>query len=46
MSYHVNKPFYWFYFEDGYRYCCMGYSAQEMRVEVSKHGRLLRKELA
>ena len=35
--------FYWFEFEDGYRCCVAGMSNQELRVEESKHGKLLRK---
>lgn len=38
--------FYWFTFADGYRTCTRGFSAQEMRVEVRKHGRLISKTLA
>ena len=35
--------FYWFEFTDGYRCCVAGMSKQELRVEESKHGKLLRK---
>ena len=35
--------FYWFEFADGYRCCVAGMSRQELRVEESKHGKLLRK---
>lgn len=31
----------WYTFADGYSCCCNGYSAQEMRQEVRKHGRLI-----
>lgn len=30
-------------FEDGYQTICMGYSPQEMRVEVLKHGKCINK---
>ena len=36
--------YYWFTFEDGYYVCVKGFSKQELKVEVSKHGKLLRKE--
>ena len=35
--------FYWFEFADGYRCCVAGMSKQELRVEESKHGKLLKK---
>lgn len=35
--------FYWFTFEDGYAVCVKGFSKQEMKVEIRKHGRLLSK---
>ena len=35
--------FYWFEFEDGYKCCVARMSKQELRVEESKHGKLLRK---
>ena len=35
------KKFSWYTFEDGYRVCVRGFSAQEMRVEVRKHGKLV-----
>lgn len=35
--------FYWFTFADGYEVCTRGFSAQEMRVEVRKHGKLISK---
>lgn len=38
--------FYWYFFEDGYRACVAGYSENELRIEVSKHGRVVRKEKA
>lgn len=38
-----EMKFYWFEFEDGYRCCVAGMSNQELRVEESKHGKLLRK---
>ena len=34
---------YWFTFADGYSVCVKGFSKQELRVEESKHGKLLRK---
>jgi hypothetical protein len=36
--------FYWFIFSDGYKCCCRGFSKRELKVEESKHGKLLRKE--
>lgn len=38
--------FYWFTFEDGYEVCTMGFSKQELKIEVSKHGKLIAKERA
>lgn len=35
--------FYWFTFTDGYSVCVKGFSKQEMRVEVAKHGKLVSK---
>ena len=35
--------FYWFTFADGTRECVRGYSAQEMRVMIYKHGKLVSK---
>ena len=35
--------FYWFEFADGYRCCVAGMLKQELRVEESKYGKLLRK---
>lgn len=34
---------YWYCFEDGYECCVRGMSAQELRVEVRKHGKLVAK---
>ena len=38
-----QMKFYWFEFADGYRCCVAGMSKQELRVEESKYGKLLRK---
>ena len=38
-----EMKFYWFEFADGYKCCVAGLSKQELRVEESKHGKLLRK---
>ena len=38
--------YYWFTFADGYTVCVKGFSKQELRVEVRKHGRLIKKERA
>ena len=38
--------YYWFTFEDGYSVCVRGFSKQEMRVEIRKHGKLVSKERA
>lgn len=35
--------FYQYTFADGYKVCTRGFSAQEMRVEVRKHGKLISK---
>ena len=32
----------WFEFADGYSVCVRGFSKQELKVEESKHGKLLR----
>lgn len=37
-----TRTFYWYTFEDGYRCCVTGFSKQEMRVETTKHGRVVR----
>lgn len=37
--------YYWHLFEDGYCCCVRGFSAQELRVEISKHGKLIKKYL-
>ena len=39
----VFKMFYCFLFEDGYTVYTRGFSKQEMRVEVRKHGKLIMK---
>ena len=36
---------YWYEFADGYRCCVRGMSSQELSVEVSKHGKVVRKYL-
>lgn len=36
--------FYWFTFADGFSVCTRGFSAQEMRVQVRNHGKLISKE--
>ena len=38
--------FYRFTFADGYFCFCRGFSRQELRVEESKHGKLVAKERA
>jgi hypothetical protein len=38
--------YYWFTFADGYSVCARGFSNQELRVEESKHGKLVKKENA
>lgn len=38
--------FYWFIFEDGYSCCAAGFSKQELRVEIAKHGKLISKTAA
>lgn len=39
----TDMKYYWFEFADGYKCCVRGMSTQELRVEESKHGKLLRK---
>ena len=39
----MKRQYYWFEFTDGYRCCVLGLSKQELMVEESKHGKLLRK---
>lgn len=41
-----NYNFYWFTFADGYAVCCRGFSRQELRSEVLKHGKLISQTLA
>lgn len=38
--------FYKFTFEDGYVCYCAGFSAQEMKIETMKHGKLISKTRA
>ena len=38
--------FYWFFFEDGYSCCVKGMSKFELKIEETKHGKLIGKELA
>ena len=37
-----NMIYYWFEVADGYSVCVRGCSKQELKVEESKHGKLLR----
>lgn len=39
------EKWYWFLFADGYRVCVRGMSAQERKIEESKHGKLISKTL-
>lgn len=41
-----TEKWYWYTFADGTRVCVRGMSAQEKRVEESKHGKLISKTLA
>jgi len=41
-----NYKYYWFIFEDGTEICARGFSAREMKIETSKHGKLVKKILA
>lgn len=38
--------YFWFTFADGYQVCARGFSRQELRIEESKHGKLVRRECA
>lgn len=38
--------FYWFYFEDGYRVCTRGMSANELKQTERAHGQLVYKGMA
>ncbi len=38
--------FYWLTFADGYRVCVRGFSKHELKVEESKHGKLVERRLA
>jgi hypothetical protein len=38
--------YFWFTFADGYRVCVRGFSKQELKVEESKHGKMIAKECA
>ena len=38
--------FYWFTFADGYRVCTRGFNRIEMKHEMLKHGKLIKKERA
>jgi len=35
--------FYWFTFEDGYSVCVKGFSKNELKWEILKHGKLVSK---
>ena len=41
-----TMKFYWFEFADGYRCCVAGMSNRELRIEESKHGKLVSKVVA
>ncbi len=36
------KKYYWYYFADGYSVCAAGFSKYEMKIEVSRHGKVVR----
>lgn len=36
------KQFYWYYFEDGYKVCVSGFSKNELKIEIAKHGKIIR----
>lgn len=40
------KHFYWYWFEDGYKCCVVGFSKQELKIEQIKHGKLIKIERA
>lgn len=35
------KKYWWYDFADGYSTCVAGFSDQELKVEVSKHGKVV-----
>lgn len=41
----MNVKWYWYLFSDGYRVCVRGMSAQELKGEVARHGKLISKTL-
>lgn len=43
MSKTNNGRGWWFLFEDGYEMWALGMSAQEKKIEVRNHGKLIRK---
>lgn len=36
------KKYYWYTFADGYNCCVVGFSKQELEIEVQKHGKVVR----
>ena len=42
----ANVVYYWFTFEDGYKFCVRGLSKRELSLEERKHGKLIKKEKA
>ena len=34
--------YYWYTFEDGYKCCVRGFSENELKVEIAKHGKVVR----
>ena len=36
----MNK-YYWYTFEDGYATCVRGFSQQELKIEIMKHGKVV-----
>ena len=40
------KKWYWFFFEDGYKCACAGFSKIEKQHMELQHGKIIKKELA
>lgn len=36
------KKYYWYYFADGYSACVAGFSKNELKIEIAKHGEVTR----
>ena len=38
----MEITYYWYTFEDGYKVCVRGFSENELKIEIAKHGKVVR----